>query len=159
MTILVMPAAALPAVASPQPNDIIVIVSGGCKSTYQALRPEIERETRTRLVTVPGPSMGTTAEAIPNRLARGEPDDVVVMVGSALDELAAKGEIVPGTKVEVALSPIGMAVRAGTKLPDIGTVAALHQTLLDAKSVAYSDSASGVMWKPRCSSGSALPNR
>jgi molybdate transport system substrate-binding protein len=103
MTILVMPAAALPAVASPQPNDIIVIVSGGCKSTYQALRPEIERETRTRLVTVPGPSMGTTAEAIPNRLARGEPDDVVVMVGSALDELAAKGEIVPGTKVEVAL--------------------------------------------------------
>ena len=135
---------ALIAVAGPQPTDIIVMISGGFKSTYQALKLEIERETGTRLVTVPGPSMGTTAEAIPNRLARGEPADVVVMVGSALDELAAKGKIIPGTEREIALSPIGMAVRAGAKIPDIHTVAALRQTLLVAKSVAYSDSASGV---------------
>ncbi len=143
MTILTMPAAALPVMAGPQPTDIIVMISGGYKSTYLALVSEIERQTGIRLVTVPGPSMGTTPDAIPNRLSRGEPADVVVMVGSALDRLAAKGETVPRTKVEVALSPIGMAVRAGTKLPDIITVAALRQTLLDAKSAAYSDSASG----------------
>jgi molybdate transport system substrate-binding protein len=88
--------------------------------------------------------MGTTAEAIPNRLARGEPDDIVVMVSSALDNLAAKGEIMPGTKVEVALSPIGIVVRAGAGVPDIRTVAALRETMLAARSVAYSDSASGV---------------
>jgi molybdate transport system substrate-binding protein len=143
-SLVAIPAAVLVAAGSPQHSDIIVMISGGFKSTYQALKPEIERTTGSTLVTVPGPSMGTTAEAIPNRLARGEPDDVVVMVGYALDELATKGEIVPGTKRVVALSPIGMVVRAGAKVPDIRTVAALRQTLLNASSVAYSDSASGV---------------
>ena len=49
-----------------------------------------------------------------------------------------------GSKVDVALSPIGMAVRAGAPVPDIGTVDKLRQVLLSARSVAYSDSASGV---------------
>jgi molybdate transport system substrate-binding protein len=46
--------------------------------------------------------------------------------------------------VDVVRSQIGAAVRKGTPKPDISTVAALTQTLLNAKSVAYSASASGV---------------
>jgi molybdate transport system substrate-binding protein len=95
-------------------------------------------------VTVPGPSMGTTNNAIPVRLARGEPDDVLIMVGYALDGLIKDGRAAPGSKVDVALSPIGMSVRAGTPVPDISTVNKLRAVLLAAKSVAYSDSASGV---------------
>ncbi len=127
-----------------QAADVIVMISGGFKSTYEALSPAFEKETGSKLVMVPGPSEGTTHDAIPNRLARGEPDDVLVMVGTALDELVKKGETVPGSEVNIASSPIGMVVRAGSAVPDISTVAKLRQVLLAAKSVAYSDSASGV---------------
>jgi molybdate transport system substrate-binding protein len=91
-----------------------------------------------------GPSMGKSPEAIPNRLERGEPADVVIMVGYALDDLVKRGKIIPGSRVELADSRIGMVVRTGTPKPDIGSVDALKETLLRAKSVAYSDSASGV---------------
>lgn len=36
-------------------------------------------------VMISGPSMGQSKEAIPNRLARGEKADVLIMVGYALD--------------------------------------------------------------------------
>lgn len=124
--------------------DIVVMISGGFKTSYEALSPAFEQATGNRLITVPGPSMGTTSGAIPIRLARGEQADVVVMVGYALDDLVKKGEVDPDSKVDLALSPIGMAVRTGADLPDISTVARLRATLLSAKSVAYSDSASGV---------------
>ncbi len=124
--------------------DVVVMISGGFKSTYEAVSPAFEQKTGSRLVTVPGPSEGSTHDTIPNRLARGEPDDVLVMVGPALDKLVKRNQTVPGSEVDVASSPIGMAVRAGSPTPDISTDAKLRHVLLNAKSVAYSDSASGV---------------
>ncbi len=41
-------------------------------------------------------------------------------------------------------SPIGVAVKSGTPKPDISSPDALKRALLAAKSIAYSDSASGV---------------
>ncbi len=66
------------------------------------------------------------------------------MVGYALDELIKQGKVIPGSRVELADSRIGMVVRDGAPKPDIGSVDALKETLLHAKSIAYSDSASGV---------------
>ena len=88
--------------------------------------------------------MGKSPEAIPNRLERGEPADAVIMVGYALDELIKQGKVMPGSRVELADSRIGMVVREGAAKPDIGSAEGLRQTLLHAKSIAYSDSASGV---------------
>jgi len=124
--------------------EIHVMNSGGFSAAYKALTPEFEAATRNTLVTAWGPSMGSTAEAIPNRLARGEPADVVIMVGDALDALIKQGKAVPGSRVDLAASNIGMVVRAGAPKPDIGTVEALKRALVNAKSIAYSDSASGV---------------
>ena len=124
--------------------DVTVMISGGFLSTYQALVPPFEIATKNHVLTVPGPSMGTTTNAIPVRLARGEADDVLIMVGYALDALIKDGRAVAGSRVDLAISPIGMAVRAGSPVPDISTVDKLRQVLLAAKSVAYSDSASGV---------------
>ena len=65
--------------------------------------------------------MGKSPEAIPNRLERGEPADAVIMVGYALDELIKQGKVVPGSRVELADSRIGMVVREGAAKPDIGS--------------------------------------
>ena len=124
--------------------DVTVMISGGFSAAYGTLGADFERATGHRLLTVKGPSMGTTAEAIPNRLARGEPADVLIMVGSALDGLVKQGAVTAGSRVDLARSAIGMAVRAGAPRPDISTVDLFKQALLAAKSIAYSDSASGV---------------
>jgi molybdate transport system substrate-binding protein len=70
--------------------------------------------------------------------------DVVIIVGEALDGLIRNGKVIAASKTDLAQVVIGMAVRAGAPKPDISTVEALKRTLLAAKSIAYSDSASGV---------------
>src|SRR5258706_9133712 len=87
--------------------------------------------------------MGDTQETLPARLTRGETADVVILDGSAADELGKRGLVRAGSKVELARSLIGMVVRAGAAKPDIGSVEAFRSTLLAAKSIAYSDSGSG----------------
>ncbi|MEM5388179.1 substrate-binding domain-containing protein [Paraburkholderia phymatum] len=127
--------------------EMHVMTSGGFTAAYQALGPTFTKQTGNTLDTILGPSMGQSPQAIPNRLAHGEPADVVIMVGYALDGLIKDGKVIPGSRVELADSRIGMVVRAGAPRPDIATVDALRQTLLHAKSIAYSDSASGVYIK------------
>jgi molybdate transport system substrate-binding protein len=124
--------------------EVNVMISGGFSAAYRSLAPEFERTTAHKLVTSAGPSMGTTKDAIPVRLQRGEPADVLIMVGYALDELIKQGKVVTGSRVDLARSSIAMAVRAGAAKPDIGTAETFRRALLNAKSIAYSDSASGV---------------
>ncbi|MBW9104341.1 substrate-binding domain-containing protein [Paraburkholderia phenoliruptrix] len=132
------------ATANVQAADLHVMSSGGFTAAYKALGPRFASETGNTLETALGPSMGKSAEAIPNRLERGEPADAVIMVGYALDDLIQKGKVIPGSRVELADSRIGMVVREGAAKPDISSPEGLRQTLLHAKSIAYSDSASGV---------------
>ena len=124
--------------------EIQVVSSGGFAAAYRTLAPQFEAETGHKLISEWGPSMGDTPEVIPNRLNRGEDIDVVIMVGKALDELVREGKVLPIDHVVLALSKIGMAVKTGSPKPDISTMEAFNQTLLAARSVAYSDSASGV---------------
>ena len=123
--------------------DVVVMTSGGFNAPYQALAPAFERATGHRLVTVQGASMGAAPDAIPNRLARGEPADVVILAGEALDALAAQGRVAPGTRVDLVQSRIGASVRAGGPRWDISTVDGLRTALREAPSIAYSASASG----------------
>jgi len=131
---------ALPATAA----EIRVMISGGFSAAYEVLVPEFERATGHKVMTARGPSMGTTVNAIPVRLERGEPADVLIMVGYALKDLADKGKVIPDSRVDLVKSPIGVAVKSGAPKPDISTADALKRALLTAKTIAYSDSASGV---------------
>jgi molybdate transport system substrate-binding protein len=124
--------------------EIKVVTSGAFTAAYLNLVPEYERFTRNKLVTEFGPSMGTTHNAIPLRLERGEAIDVVIMAAPALADLIKQGKVQAGSRVDLVQSLMGMAVKAGAPKPDISTVDALKRTLLAAKSIAYSDSASGV---------------
>lgn len=124
--------------------EIHVMISGGLTAAYGVLAGEFEREASHRLITVYGASMGATPNAIPVRLGRGERADVVIVARQALDALVESGKVRRGSETDLVRSPIGMAVRAGAAVPNIRTVEGLRQTLLAAKSIAYSDSASGV---------------
>jgi molybdate transport system substrate-binding protein len=123
--------------------ELYVLISGGFSPAYEALAPEFERATGHKLITQRGPSMGETPQAIPNRLKRGESADVLIMVRTALDNLLRAGQAKQGSAADLALSKIGIAVKAGSPVPDIKTVDGLRKALLAAKSIAYSDSASG----------------
>ena len=125
-------------------DEIKVVTSGGFTAAYLELVPEYERATHNKLLTEFGPSMGTTHNAIPIRLERGEAIDVVIMAAPALAGLIKQGKVRAGSKVDLVESYIALAVKAGAPKPDISTVDALKRTLLAAKSIAYSDSASGV---------------
>jgi molybdate transport system substrate-binding protein len=124
--------------------EIYVMNSGGFAGAYKELAPGFERQTGNKLAAVYGPSMGETPEAIPNRLARGEAADVVILARSALDALVSAGRVRKGSEVDLVRSRIGLAVKAGAPRPDISSVEGLKRTLLNARSIAYSDSASGV---------------
>ena len=124
--------------------EVRVMISGGLTAAYQALVPEFEKATGNKVLTAFGPSMGTTVNAIPMRLERGEAADVLIMVGYALGDLINKGKVVADSRVDLTKSPIGIAVKAGAPKPDISSADAVKRALLAAKSVAYSDSASGV---------------
>jgi molybdate transport system substrate-binding protein len=136
-------AAALLVAGTASAADVHVMISAGFYGVYSELAPAFERASGHRLVTTRGPSMGDSPEAIPTRLARGEAADVVILDGAAADELAKRGVVRAGSKVELARSQVGMVVRAGAAKPDIGSVEAFRSTLLAAKSIAYSDSGSG----------------
>src|SRR5689334_3843434 len=123
--------------------DVKVMISAGFYGVYSELGPTFERTTGHHLVTTRGPSIGDSPEAIPTRLARGESADVVILDGGAADELAKRGIVRADSKTLLAKSLVGMVVRAGAAKPDIGTVEAFRNTLLAAKSIAYSDSGSG----------------
>lgn len=124
--------------------EVRVMISAGFYDAYTELAPAFERSSGHSLIATRGPSLGDSPEAIPTRLKRGEPAEVVIGVGASLDELIRQGLLRAGSKVDLARSEIGMVVRAGAPQPDIGSVDAFRRALLQAKSIAYSDSASGV---------------
>jgi len=125
-------------------TTIKVVTSGGFTAAYLELVPQYESLAHVKLSTEFGPSMGTTHNAVPVRLARGESIDVVVMAAPALDDLIKQGKVRAGTRVDLVQSKMAMAVKAGAPHPDISTLEAFKRTVLAAKSIAFSDSASGV---------------
>jgi molybdate transport system substrate-binding protein len=137
-------AAALLGAAPVHAEDLRVMNSGGFTAAYKLLLPKFEAASGDHVETAWGPSMGKAPEAIPNRLARGESADAVIMVGYALDDLIKAGKVRADSRVDLADSRIGVVVKAGDAVPDVSTPEKLKAALLAARSVAYSDSASGV---------------
>jgi len=119
--------------------EIKVLSSIATKEAYLELVPQFESATGHRVATT---WAGTTA--IMQRMAAGERYDLVVISSIELDELIRQGKIVSGSRVDLAKSGIGIAVRAGAPRPDVRSRAALKQALLAAKTVGYTSGPSGV---------------
>ena len=84
-----------------------------------------------------------TAPMLGKRIESGETADVVILSRAGIDGLLKQGKVAPGSDVTLASSGVAIAVKAGAPKPDISTPQALKQTLLNAKSIAYSEPSAG----------------
>ena len=123
-------------------SEFRVMTSGAFTAAHLALMPQLERVTKTRVVTA-STSIGTGEMSIPSRLKRGEVVDIVIVTEPAFREFVADGVVLIEGHAILARSVMAMAVRAGAPKLDIGSVDALRKTLLQAKSIGYSASESG----------------
>lgn len=124
--------------------EINVMSSGGFYAAMKDLIPAFERTSGHKVILISGSSMGSSPTAIPARLKRGEAADVVMLAGTEVDKLIKEKLVAEGSRVDLVLSKIGMVVKKGAPRPDISTAESFKQTLLNARSIGYSASASGV---------------
>jgi len=77
----------------------------------------------------------------------GQAADVAILTAAGIDQLTEEGTLVRGSRVDLARSVVGVAVRTGGARPDIGSAEAFTRTLRDIGSLAYSRAgASGIFF-------------
>jgi molybdate transport system substrate-binding protein len=128
-------------------EKLTVMISGGFSLAYHKVLPEFERSTGTSVTTLSGASQGTGPKTIKSQLEQGADVDVVILSKEGLGELIAAGRIAKGSEAALASVPLGAAVRQGAPKPDIRSVDAFKQALLDARLVALPGSTSGIFMK------------
>src|ERR1700730_4899644 len=119
--------------------EIKVLSTQAPEQAYRALAPQFEKASGHTVTTI-----FTGTLDLQKRIAAGESYDLIIMAGPAIDEFIKAGKIVPGSRVDIARSGVGVAVRAGAPKPDISTTEAVKKSLLAAKSIGYSTGPSGV---------------
>ncbi|MEZ5643803.1 MAG: substrate-binding domain-containing protein [Burkholderiaceae bacterium] len=87
-------------------------------------------------------SMGGVDAA--RRVAADEPWDLVVLASDAIDRLMDAGKLVAGTRVDLVVSGVSMAVPEGRDLPDVSSEASLRAAVVSAGRIGYSTGPSGV---------------
>jgi molybdate transport system substrate-binding protein len=118
--------------------DLKVLTAGAYKQALLAMQPDFERENSHRLVID-----NDTVGALVKRIDGGETFDIVVASPVALDGLIKSGKVADGTRRNLARVGIGIMVKAGAPKPDVSTLDAFKQAVLNAKSISYVDPTSG----------------
>jgi molybdate transport system substrate-binding protein len=119
--------------------EIKVISTQAPEEAYRELVPQFEKASGHKVTTV-----FTGTLDLQKRIGAGETYDLIIMAGPAIDDFIKSGKVVPGSRVNIAKSGVGVGVRAGAPKPDISSTEAVKKTLLAAKSIGYSTGPSGV---------------
>ncbi|HEY2136184.1 MAG TPA: substrate-binding domain-containing protein [Xanthobacteraceae bacterium] len=121
--------------------DITVFCAPPMRAAMTELFARFELATRHVVVVRFEPSKSLIA-----RLAAGERADVAILTAESTDELIKAGRL--ARRIDLARSPLGVAVRAGRPPPDIRSADAFRRTLLAAKTFARNEGAeSGIYMK------------
>ena len=119
--------------------DIRVMSSLATREAWLELVPQFEKASGHRVKID-----WVGSQDMMKRLRGGETTDLVVLSAAGIDELIKEGRLVAGSRVDLASSVIGVAVRAGARKPDLSSGEALKRELLAAKSIGYSSGPSGL---------------
>jgi molybdate transport system substrate-binding protein len=120
--------------------ELKVLSTRATEEIYRELVPQFEKASGPKVITT-----FTGTLDLQKRIAAGEVYDVVIIIDTAIDDFVKSGKVVPGSRVDIAKSGIGVGVRAGLPKPDIGSAGALRKALLAATSIGYSTGPSGAV--------------
>ena len=118
--------------------ELTVYSSIGVRSAAEGLFRQFETTSGHKLAVTWG-----TAPMLVKRIESGESTDVLILSRAGIDALSKLGKVAPGSDVTLAGSGVAIAVKAGAPKPDISTPETLKQTLLNARSIAYSEPSAG----------------
>lgn len=121
-----------------------VMISGGFSGPYKQMLPAFETATGIKVITKSGASQGSGPKTIKAQLATGTTADVVILSREGLAELMEQNQILPGSDVDLAQAPLGLAIPSGNPKPDISTVSAFANALANAKKIVVPGSTSGI---------------
>jgi len=112
--------------------EITFFCSNALKAVMEELAPRFEKASEHKLSITYG-----STNPLKARIVKGEAFDLTILGEAAIDDLIKQGKLVAATRVVVARSALGVAIRKGAAKPDISTTEAFKRTLLNAKSIAY----------------------
>ena len=155
--------------ASAEAAEVRLLISNALKTTMEELAPQFEKATEHKLSMAGGhaktgcvdchakgkdltaavacsachrsstPMRNGSTEPLKARIEKGETVDFAIVGDAAMDDLVKQGKLVAGTRVVIARSGLGVAIRKGTPKPDLGTTEAFKRALMNAKSIAYNE--------------------
>jgi molybdate transport system substrate-binding protein len=117
-----------------QAADIKLLEGNALTAVMDELGPQFEKATENKIVA----TLGTSAQ-LKARIDSGEAFDAVLLTKAALDELVAAGKVASDPRAAIARAGVGVAVKKGAPVPDLSTVDAFKQAMLNAKSVGFVD--------------------
>jgi molybdate transport system substrate-binding protein len=138
MTLSIIATMGMGGIASVQAAEITILVNQGAASAVRDLAPAFEKASGNKVVIV-----NAQGAEMNQKIDSDAPADLVSQLLDQFDDLVKRGKVVPGLYVEYARAGNGIAVKAGSPKPDIGTPEAFKQAMLNAKSIAYSNNGTG----------------
>ncbi len=114
------------------PTEITVRTSNSTRPVLDLLLPEFERASGNKVTLILDTAKNSLA-----RIEAGERADAAVLLATSISKLSTAGILSADSAQPFARSTIGIGVLKGAPKPDISSVEAFKQTLLNAKSIAH----------------------
>jgi molybdate transport system substrate-binding protein len=118
--------------------DLKVISAGAVRGLIAQIIDDYSRQTGQKFDF----TIGTTGQ-LRNIIATGQHADLIIVSAPLMGELEQTGKLMAGSRADLGRVGIGVAVREGASVPDVSTPEALKQTLINARSIAYTDPKEG----------------
>jgi molybdate transport system substrate-binding protein len=119
--------------------EIKVISTGSFRGALTELAPAFEKSHGDKIA-----MLWAGTDEIVRRLAAGETLDIVIAPAPWIDDLIGRGWLATGSRVDLADSGIGVAIKAGMPVIDIRTTEALRSALREAPTIMLSNGVSGI---------------
>jgi molybdate transport system substrate-binding protein len=118
--------------------DLKVISAGAVRGLIAQIIEDYSRQTWQKFDF----TIGTTGQ-LRSIITSGQPADLIIVSIPLMEELEKTGKLTPGSRADLGRVGIGVTVREGASVPDVATPEALKKTLIEARSVAYTNPAEG----------------